>query len=87
MIKTSNKNKIDLSLSQESFRGIDPELRKCFFPDEGDLDLFDFYTQSNCQLECAWRYFSCISSFSASDNIFQESGGSLWMQAVAHSRH
>ena len=28
--------------------------RKCLLPTEGDLKLFDYYTQSNCQLECLW---------------------------------
>ena len=39
----------------ESFKGIDQGLRKCRFPDEGELELFDFYTESNCELECAWK--------------------------------
>ena len=39
---------------QESFRKIDQNLRKCRFPDEGDLKLFSFYTKSNCELECSW---------------------------------
>ena len=30
-------------------------LRKCYFPDEGDLDLFDYYSEANCRLECAWK--------------------------------
>ena len=29
-------------------------MRKCRFPDEGNLKLFDFYTESNCKLECSW---------------------------------
>ena len=42
------------NLLQDSFRDIPQELRKCRFPDEGDLKLFDFYTESNCLLECHW---------------------------------
>ena len=30
------------------------ELRDCNFPDEGDSKLIGHYTQSNCELECAW---------------------------------
>ena len=30
-------------------------MRKCFFPDEGNLNRFAYYTQSNCKLECAWK--------------------------------
>ena len=41
--------------SKTGFREIPQDLRKCFFPDEGNLELFDYYTESNCQLECAWR--------------------------------
>ena len=37
------------------FRDIPQKLRKCYFPDEGGLELFDYYTQSNCLLECSWR--------------------------------
>ena len=30
-------------------------LRKCYFPDEGDLEVFDYYSEANCRLECAWK--------------------------------
>ena len=30
-------------------------LRDCLFHDEGDLKLFNYYTTSNCMLECAWK--------------------------------
>ena len=30
-------------------------LRKCCFPDEGKLELFDYYTEANCKLECSWK--------------------------------
>ena len=40
---------------QDSFRDIPQELRKCRFPDEGNLKLFEFYTESNCKLECSWN--------------------------------
>ena len=39
---------------QEAFRDIPKELRKCLYPDEGELVLFSHYTEANCQLECAW---------------------------------
>ena len=29
-------------------------MRKCRFPDEGSLKLFDYYTESSCKLECSW---------------------------------
>ena len=39
---------------KEPFRIIDQKLRKCKFPEEGNLKLFSYYTQSNCILECSW---------------------------------
>ena len=39
---------------QKEFKGISQKLRKCNFPEEGSLKLFDYYTRSNCELECAW---------------------------------
>ena len=39
---------------QDPFRRVSKDLRKCNFPDEGELELFDFYSKSNCELECAW---------------------------------
>ena len=39
---------------QDSFKSIKQELRKCRFPEEGNLKLFDYYTESNCKVECAW---------------------------------
>ena len=39
---------------QDPFKSIKQELRKCRFPEEGNLKLFDYYTESNCKLECAW---------------------------------
>ena len=40
---------------QASFKNINEDLRKCKFPDEGELELFSHYTKSNCELECAWK--------------------------------
>ena len=39
---------------QMEFKGIFQKSRKCRFPEEGNLKLFDYYTKSNCELECAW---------------------------------
>ena len=41
--------------SKDSFKEIPIKLRKCLFPDEGSLELFDYYTESNCKMECAWK--------------------------------
>ena len=41
---------------KEEFRKIPQNIRKCFFPDEGNLELFEFYSEANCQLECAWKH-------------------------------
>ena len=40
---------------QEGFRNIPQNLRKCRFPDESNLKIFSHYTESNCELECAWN--------------------------------
>ena len=39
----------------ETFEEIDRKTRKCLFPHEGNLQLFSFYSESNCRLECAWE--------------------------------
>ena len=49
---TVKGEKID---SKDAFKGIGKQLRKCYFPDEGDLELFDYYSENNCKLECAWN--------------------------------
>ena len=36
-------------------KNIKKDTRRCFFPDEGELQLFDYYTESNCKLECQWK--------------------------------
>jgi hypothetical protein len=46
-----------LSLSSQIFtaygiKDLDPEDRQCFFPDEGNLDLYKKYTFQNCRFEC-----------------------------------
>ena len=41
---------------KEEFRKLPQNIRKCLFPDEGNLLLFDFYSEANCQLECAWKH-------------------------------
>ena len=53
-VNSPKKISSDKMMFQESFREIPQELRKCRFPDEGNLKLFEFYTESNCKLECAW---------------------------------
>ena len=45
----------DLSEFQESFKHIPKMLRGCSFPDEGELKLFDYYSEANCKLECSWK--------------------------------
>ena len=44
---------------QVEFKGIFQKSRKCKFPEEGILKLFDYYTKSNCELECAWAKAGC----------------------------
>ena len=32
-----------------------PSQRQCYFSKEGNLDLFDYYTENNCKLDCIWK--------------------------------
>ena len=43
---------------QKNFEKIPKRLRKCYFPAEGDLQLFQYYTEANCKMECAWKHSS-----------------------------
>ena len=38
-----------------TFKGLSPEMRGCFYPEEHPLEFFPAYSESNCVLECAWR--------------------------------
>ena len=40
---------------KKSFRELKSDTRKCKFPDEGHSELFEYYTESNCKLDCAWK--------------------------------
>ena len=50
-----------LNLTRIRIESFAPELfvqinsRNCLFPEEGDSNLFAYYTKSNCLLECAWK--------------------------------
>ena len=58
---TEDMSKVFISIqgeeveTTEAFRNIDINLRKCKFSDEGDLKIFSYYSESNCELECAWE--------------------------------
>ena len=43
-----------LTASQE-IKTIKPEDRDCYFPDESNLEFYQHYTYSNCQLECSMK--------------------------------
>ena len=40
------------SLTSNDIRGIKPQDRRCYFPDEGDLKLFKKYSYKSCLFEC-----------------------------------
>ena len=47
---------VDLSatvVSSNNIEHIQPEARRCFFPQEGNLKFYERYTFTNCMLECA----------------------------------
>ena len=35
-------------------RALSPRKRKCYYPDEFDLNYFPVYSYANCLVECAW---------------------------------
>ena len=39
----------------KAYREVDKHSRKCNYPDEGDLMLFQHYTENNCYVECFWE--------------------------------
>jgi len=41
--------------AEDSIRSMSVEQRKCLYPDEGELHWFDYYTESNCYLDCWWN--------------------------------
>ena len=44
---------LSISSSDPAIESVPPEKRKCLFPHEKSLDLFESYSFSNCQLECS----------------------------------
>ena len=32
-----------------------PEARQCYFSHEGNLQMFSYYTENNCKLDCLWK--------------------------------
>ncbi|XP_055390287.1 pickpocket protein 28-like [Condylostylus longicornis] len=41
-----------IQVASQSLRNYNPNIRKCLFPNEGNLTYFRQYTRKNCQLEC-----------------------------------
>ena len=55
-LQPGHEHFVDLSatvVSSSNIEHIQPEARRCFFPQEGDLKFYERYTFSNCMLECA----------------------------------
>ena len=46
--------------ANEDIRLVPPEQRKCFFPEELPLKYYNFYSQTNCYLECSLEYTSAM---------------------------
>ena len=44
------------SLTSSGIRGITAEDRRCNFPDEGNLDFYNTYSQKSCLFECKIKY-------------------------------
>lgn len=43
-------------ITSENLKGYGIDKRKCFFNDERELKYFQYYSQSNCELECYVQY-------------------------------
>ena len=52
------------TLTSTGIEDLNPEDRRCYFQDEGNLEFYDKYTFSNCKLECGIKVvekmFNCI---------------------------
>ena len=54
-IQPGAEHRLDLSatrLTTKGIRGIKPQDRRCYFPDEGNLDLYEKYSYKSCMFEC-----------------------------------
>ena len=55
-IQPGAEHRLELSAtsltSSNEIRGIKPQDRRCYFPDEGDLKLFKKYSYKSCLFEC-----------------------------------
>lgn len=51
--------KLKSERSNENIRVLHPDVRKCYFEDEGNLKYFKRYSRSYCQLECLSKLSSC----------------------------
>lgn len=51
-------------ITSEGLRGYNPVRRQCYYNSERSLQFFNFYTQSNCELEClanfTLQYCGCV---------------------------
>lgn len=43
-----------LKVATSAYKEMAVDIRKCYFTDEGDLKIFEMYTQFNCELEWLW---------------------------------
>lgn len=64
-----------LITTSEGLRKYSVEKRKCLFDDENHLNFFQFYSQSNCEIECLANYTlktcGCV-KFSSPSNLNME---------------
>ena len=44
--------------SMPEYRGLNPDWRRCYFPDEFALKWHTNYSEPNCVTECTWSYAS-----------------------------
>ena len=80
--------------ASDSLTSLSPRRRKCFFPEERQLEYYPVYSQSNCILECSWKViaekYKCapwyllehMPQYDPCDN-----NGNAWFQFAVSRRH
>ena len=73
LIRPGMENDVELNaihmFSENAIRKISPHRRKCFFPDEHQLEIHQAYSRSNCIFECKMKVvYNCMRTCKATDD-------------------
>ncbi|RZC36787.1 ASC domain containing protein [Asbolus verrucosus] len=82
--------KPDMTTTSTNLNHYDPNLRKCFFSKERNLQFFKIYTQQNCLIECIANYTlkkcGCVAYYMPRENLTKICGsGSTKCILEAHA--